>query len=191
MQFGKKTYTVIYKDGLGGKVFGDERHGNRKIDSATPSFSNPNSLNRPGYIFVGWYPTLNPIVSADDADENGEIVYTASWKKNMEVTIVSSYKMKENSTNENNIQQQAISITPSLKKTLDIQNITKLDRNRNIEWTEDIENCNITSIKETIEGGYIAGGTTRSGNLNNILRAQITGLSKNNRNYSKIKQRWK
>ncbi len=56
-------------------------------------------------------------------------------------------------TSEINVEQRAI-----INRTLNIQNITKLDRNRIPEWTKNIENSNITSIKETIEGGYIAGG---------------------------------
>ena len=30
---------------------------------------------------MGWAPATNPVVSADDADKDGKIIYTATWKK--------------------------------------------------------------------------------------------------------------
>ena len=75
-----KTYTVIYKDGYDGRVFGDETHGNLAAGAATPPCAS--STNRPGYTFMGWSPALNSTVDPDMANANGEIVYTATWQKN-------------------------------------------------------------------------------------------------------------
>ncbi len=74
-----RTYTVVYTDGTGGEIFGDETHENLKSGDFTPEFSG--NLNRTGYIFRGWAPAINPRVSSADA-ENGIITYTATWQKN-------------------------------------------------------------------------------------------------------------
>ena len=72
------TYTVVYTDGVSGEVFGNESHSNLKEGDATPAFNG--STEREGYTFMGWAPTVNPKVSADDATD-GVITYTATWQK--------------------------------------------------------------------------------------------------------------
>lgn len=74
------TFTIIYRDNLDGRVFGDQTSFKVKEGSPTPPFYG--STNRDGYTFMGWAPTINPKVSAQDANENGEIIYLATWKKN-------------------------------------------------------------------------------------------------------------
>lgn len=74
----ERTYRVIYRDGLGGRVFGDVTHGKLKNGDETPAFKG--TLTHPAYEFMGWNPTVNPIVSGDDANKDGEIIYTATWK---------------------------------------------------------------------------------------------------------------
>ncbi len=85
--FGKLTvtsmlprYSVIYKDGADGLVFGDLKYGNLKEESETPDYNG--YLERTGYTFMGWAPTVNPKISSSDADENNEIIYIATWIKN-------------------------------------------------------------------------------------------------------------
>ena len=75
-----ETYTVKYVDGVGGEAFGDETHGNLRAGDNTPSFNG--RTERTGYTFMGWSPTVNSVVSSEDADENGVITYTATWQKN-------------------------------------------------------------------------------------------------------------
>ncbi len=88
------TYTVTYTDGVSGKVvFPDQSYEELKEGNKTPKFINDKYTNseffedgtfipiREGYTFMGWTPCVNPIVSGDDADENGEITYTATWHK--------------------------------------------------------------------------------------------------------------
>lgn len=85
-------YTVVYKDGVDGDVFGDETHGKMKAGAATPSFSFNGGKNptRDGYIFTGWLLTsvtpnkqgVQEKVAAEDANANHEIIYTAQWQKN-------------------------------------------------------------------------------------------------------------
>lgn len=53
-----------------------------KQEKGPPDFEG--STDRDGYTFMGWYPAKNTTVSADDANENGEIIYTATWQKNPE-----------------------------------------------------------------------------------------------------------
>ncbi|HBA49865.1 MAG TPA: hypothetical protein DCZ91_19140, partial [Lachnospiraceae bacterium] len=74
-----KLYTVVYKDGLGGRVFGDETHGNCKEGYPTPECAS--ETKRLGYVFMGWEPEIKGTVDGDMADENGKIVYTATWQK--------------------------------------------------------------------------------------------------------------
>ena len=61
-----ETYTVKYVDGVGGEAFGDETHGNLRAGDNTPSFNG--KTERTGYTFMGWSPTVNPVVSSEDAD---------------------------------------------------------------------------------------------------------------------------
>ncbi len=94
------TYTVIYTDGVPGTtVFADQGHEGLKVGNKTPVFSeeegkteivtdeNGDSIVQPkrdGYTFMGWAPAVNPVVSADDANDKNEIIYTATWEKNEE-----------------------------------------------------------------------------------------------------------
>lgn len=89
-----KTYTVTYTDGVAGAtVFPDQGYEGLKEGDNTPAFIGTPS--REGYTFQGWSPAVNPVVSADDADENGEIVYTATWKKNLKDLTVSKSPSEE------------------------------------------------------------------------------------------------
>lgn len=83
-----KTYKVVYKDGCDGRIFGDETHGNLAAGAATPPCDS--STNRTGYTFMGWSPAVKSTVDPAMANENGEIVYTATWQKNAEDV---SYKL--------------------------------------------------------------------------------------------------
>lgn len=74
------TYTVVYTDGVPDEVvFEDDLHPDLEAGAATPAFAG--SLERAGYTFEGWGPTVNPVVAAGDADGNGVITYTATWQK--------------------------------------------------------------------------------------------------------------
>ena len=89
-----KTYTVTYTDGVAGAtVFPDQGYEGLKEGDNTPAFVGTPS--REGYTFQGWSSAVNPVVSADDADENGEIVYTATWKKNLKDLTVSKSPSEE------------------------------------------------------------------------------------------------
>ncbi len=84
------TYTVIYTDGVKGEiVFPDQGYEGLKVEDKTPAFEGTPS--RDGYTFMGWSPAVNPVVSADDANENNEIIYTATWQKNEEKPIPTTY----------------------------------------------------------------------------------------------------
>ena len=75
-----KTYTVTYTDGVSGEtVFPDQGYEELKAGGLTPEFVG--TPPREGYTFMGWNPAVNPVVSADDANANGEIIYTAVWQK--------------------------------------------------------------------------------------------------------------
>lgn len=74
------TFTVIYTDGVDESVFENQTSYELKVGAQTPSFLG--STYRDSYTFMGWSPTVNPVVSADDADENRVITYTATWMKN-------------------------------------------------------------------------------------------------------------
>jgi len=75
------TYTVSYTDGVSGQViFPDESYDGLKAGETTPPFSG-GTPTRFGYTFMGWSPTINKYVSGDHANKNGEIIYTATWKK--------------------------------------------------------------------------------------------------------------
>lgn len=85
------TYTVTYTDGVSGEtVFADQSTEGLKAGETTPAFALEDGTVNPirvGYEFMGWNPTVNPVVSADDADANGNIIYTATWKKMYALTI--------------------------------------------------------------------------------------------------------
>ena len=78
------TYTVIYTDGVKGEtVFDDKVYEDLTIDDQIPAFTG--TLERNGYTFKGWAPepkgTVGEAVKAGQADDNGNIVYTAQWEK--------------------------------------------------------------------------------------------------------------
>lgn len=78
------TYTVTYTDGVQGEiVFADERYEDLTIGGHIPAFTG--TLERKGYTFKGWTPevkkTVKEAVEAGQADDNGNIVYTAQWEK--------------------------------------------------------------------------------------------------------------
>ena len=84
------TYTVTYTDGVVGvTVFPDQGYEGLKAGDATPEFVG--TPTRDGYTFMGWSPAVNPVVSADDADD-GEIVYTATWQENPDPQITNFAK---------------------------------------------------------------------------------------------------
>ena len=84
------TYTVIYTDGVKGEiVFPDQGYEDLKVKDKTPEFKGTPS--RDGYTFMGWAPAVNPVVSADDANDKNEIIYTATWKKNEEKPTPTTY----------------------------------------------------------------------------------------------------
>ena len=67
------TYTITYKDGVGGTAFGDQATTGLHSGDPTPAFSG--TPTRSGYTFTGWYPSVAATVT-DNA------VYTAQWAKN-------------------------------------------------------------------------------------------------------------
>ncbi|MCI8704660.1 MAG: DUF11 domain-containing protein [Anaerotignum sp.] len=80
----EKTYTVTYTDGVTGEViFTDQITRGLKFTDSIPKFQG--TLERKGHTFKGWTPelmeTVEEAVSAKQADDNGNIVYTAQWEK--------------------------------------------------------------------------------------------------------------
>lgn len=78
------TYTVTYTDGVKGEtVFDDKVYEDLTIGGHIPAFTG--TLERKGYTFKGWTPevkkTVKEAVEAGQADDNGNIVYTAQWEK--------------------------------------------------------------------------------------------------------------
>ncbi len=67
------TYTVTYKDGVGGAAFADQVHPGLKLGDATPGFTG--TPYRWNYTFTGWKPAVAATVS-------GNAVYTAQWSYN-------------------------------------------------------------------------------------------------------------
>lgn len=39
---------------------------------------------------MGWTPMVNPVVSEDDADNNGKNIYTATWQKLKDLSVLSN-----------------------------------------------------------------------------------------------------
>lgn len=75
-----KTYKVIYTDGTNDDVFDDEVYSGIIEGSETPQFRG--TLYREGYTFLGWAPTINPIVSSNDvSNSDDEIIYMATWSR--------------------------------------------------------------------------------------------------------------
>lgn len=78
-----KSYTVTYDDGvIGVTVFPTYSFEGLKEGELTPNFPNEMELIRDGYTFMGWTPAINPVVRGDDADDDNEIWYNATWQKN-------------------------------------------------------------------------------------------------------------
>ena len=72
------TYTVVYTDGVEDtEIFEDRRHSNLSVGDQTPAFSG--NLERAGYEFDGWSPTVETTVKAENADKSNVITYTATW----------------------------------------------------------------------------------------------------------------
>lgn len=67
------TYTVTYKDGVGGAAFGDQTTTGLHSGDQTPAFSG--TPTRSGYTFKGWSPAVTATVT-------GNAVYIAQWAKN-------------------------------------------------------------------------------------------------------------
>lgn len=103
----KVTYTVTYTDGVAGEiVFSDQGYENLKAGDRTPAFVG--TPKREGYTFMGWSPAVNQVVSSDDADDDGNITYTATWKK----------------LNISNINKRLIESPTQVPDSLNITNIT-------------------------------------------------------------------
>ena len=83
-------FTVNYTDGVEGKiVFADQGYEKLHEGDATPKFVG--TPTREGYSFMGWSPDVNPVVSADDdADNDGVITYTATWKREYTVKYMAA-----------------------------------------------------------------------------------------------------
>ncbi len=73
------TYTVTYKDGVGGKVFKDDVH-TVESGATTPAFVG-GIPTRPGYVFVGWTPAVSKTVT-------GNATYIATWRKVKDTTVI-------------------------------------------------------------------------------------------------------
>ena len=72
-------YTVVYTDGVeNAEIFSDRTHSYLSVGDQTPEFSG--NLERAGYEFDGWSPTVEATVKAEDADESNRITYTATWR---------------------------------------------------------------------------------------------------------------
>jgi len=97
------TYTVIYTDGVAGEiVFPDEGYEGLKEGDKTPEFER-GEPTREGYTFMGWAPSVNPIVKSSDCNENGEIIYTATWQKDQPKPIYADYKVEWYDINDNKL----------------------------------------------------------------------------------------
>ncbi|MDE7037078.1 MAG: InlB B-repeat-containing protein, partial [Lachnospiraceae bacterium] len=83
----KKTYTIIYQDGIGGSAFAQETHGKIAEGEKTPQYSDGKTPTRKGYIFDGWNPEWDSTVKGDKANKDGEIIYKAQWKAKKLYTV--------------------------------------------------------------------------------------------------------
>ena len=73
------TYTVVYTDGVeDAEIFSDRIHSHLSLGAQTPAFSG--NLERAGYEFDGWSPSVEATVKAEDADGSNRITYTATWR---------------------------------------------------------------------------------------------------------------
>ena len=66
------TYTVTYKDGVGGAAFGDQTTTGLHSGDQTPAFSG--TPTRSGYTFKGWLPEVSATVTET-------VTYVAQWEK--------------------------------------------------------------------------------------------------------------
>ncbi|NLC96906.1 MAG: hypothetical protein GX675_04995 [Erysipelotrichaceae bacterium] len=71
----ERTYTVTYKDGVGGSLFQDKIETDLNVGDPTPKFEG--TPTRLDYSFLGWSPEVSETVSGDQ-------VYTATWKFNFD-----------------------------------------------------------------------------------------------------------
>ena len=172
-----KTYTVIYQDyqdSLKYELFGKTTTGNLKAGDNTPVFSSPGvdkitewGANQ-GYTFQGWTlngtlltpaGTVHDKVLAADADANGNIVYTATWKKNAEpttYTVVHEYYAngeKDGSTKQENISGKNVGDTVEVK---DIEKVLKYTKN-GVENTYTYTRAN-QGVAANNPYGYTLGG---------------------------------
>ncbi len=83
------SYAVVYTDGVEGKFVFDDQITEDLIDGdKTPKFSTADGTGIPereGYVFGGWTPAVAETINGEHADENGKIIYTATWKKTYSV----------------------------------------------------------------------------------------------------------
>ena len=153
-----KTYTVTYTDGVVGKtVFSDQGYEGLKAGDATPKFVGTPS--RTGYTFQGWSPAVKNTVDSAMADANGNIVYTATWKKNAEpttYTVVHEYYTngeKDGSTKQENISGKNVGDTVEVK---DIEKVLKYTKN-GVENTYTYTRAN-QGVAANNPYGYTPGG---------------------------------
>ena len=70
-------YTVVYTDGVeNAEIFSDRTHSYLSLGAQTPEFRG--NLERAGYEFDGWSPTVETTVKADNADKSNVITYTTT-----------------------------------------------------------------------------------------------------------------
>ena len=130
----EETYTVIYKDGVDGLAFGTYRYGNLKENDKTPEFQGTLTLN--GYTFMEWTPLINPIVSASDANANNEIIYTATWMKEIEKILkVSWYDEDKNTKLDTNTFKQTEQ-EPSYSKELPTKEADENYTYKFLQWVK-------------------------------------------------------
>ena len=153
------TYKVIYKDGTDGLVFGDEIHENLKENDKTPEFQG--TLTRDGHTFMGWAPSINPIVNAEDANANNEIIYTATWMKEKPITITKEaseeypyigeefeYTIKITSENNSNV---IVDVIDKLPQELEFVRVSESDEGVYDEKTHSVTWNNLSISKGTKE----------------------------------------
>ena len=73
----KVPYTVTYTDGVADEeVFKDQVYSNLFSGDSTPAYNGGTNPTRYGYVFAGWYPTVEATVS-------GNATYKATWKEDI------------------------------------------------------------------------------------------------------------
>lgn len=78
------TYKVVYKDSSPNNPIEPQIFTGLKEGDATPKVPDPTKAD---YIFMGWAPGVNPVVSAEDA-KDGQIIYEATWRKPRMYTVI-------------------------------------------------------------------------------------------------------